>query len=57
MIEATKNSGLPIKTIQELKEEIEEICGVPEKPNFTDEIIAAIKWVDGTIIDVVRKVK
>ena len=57
LIEATKNSGLPIKTIQELKEEIEKICGVPEKPVFTDEIIAAIKWVDGTIIDVVRKVK
>ena len=57
LIEATKNSGLPIKTIQELKDEIEEICGVPEKPVFTDEIIAAIKWVDGTVIDVVRKVK
>ncbi len=57
LIEATKDSGLPIKTIQELKAEIEEICGVPDKPKFTDEIIAAIKWVDGTVIDVVRKVK
>ncbi len=57
LIEATKNAGLPIKTIQELKAEAEQICGVPEKPIFTDEIIAAIKWVDGTVIDVVRKVK
>ncbi|MCD4792633.1 MAG: citrate lyase subunit alpha [Bacteroidales bacterium] len=57
LIEATKDSGLPIKTIQELKEEAEKICGVPKKPEFTDEIIAAIKWVDGTVIDVVRKVK
>ncbi|MGM0497612.1 MAG: citrate lyase subunit alpha [Bacteroidota bacterium] len=57
LIEQTKNSGLPIKTIEELKEEAEKICGKPEKPEFEDEIIAAIKWVDGTVIDKVRKVK
>lgn len=57
LIEATKDSGLPIKTIQELKEEAERICGVPAKPELEDEIIAVIKWVDGTVIDAVRKVK
>lgn len=57
LIEKTKNSGLNIKTIEELKAEAEEICGVPEKPVFTDEIVAVIKWVDGTVIDSVRKVK
>ncbi len=57
LIEAVKDSGLPIKTIQELKDEAERICGKPKKPEFTDDIIAAIKWVDGTVIDVVRKVK
>lgn len=57
LIEKLKNSKLPIKTIEELKAEAEAICGVPDKPEFTDEIVAAIKWVDGTIIDVVRKVK
>ncbi|NOR88342.1 MAG: hypothetical protein GQ527_12105, partial [Bacteroidales bacterium] len=41
----------------ELKAEAEAICGKADKPVFTDEIVAAIKWVDGTIIDVVRKVK
>lgn len=57
LIDAVKDSGLPIKTIQELKDEAERICGKPKKPEFTDDIIAAIKWVDGTVIDVVRKVK
>jgi citrate lyase subunit alpha / citrate CoA-transferase len=57
LIEATKDSGLPIKTIHELKDEAERICGVPQPPQFTDKIIAAIKWVDGTVIDVVRQVK
>ena len=45
-----------MKTIEELKAEAEAICGTAQKPNISDEIVAAIKWVDGTIIDVVRKV-
>ncbi len=57
LIEKIKNSGLPIKTIEELKDEAEKICGKPAKPEFTDDIVAAIKWVDGTVIDVVRKIK
>ena len=57
LIEKLKDSNLPIKTIEELKDEAEKICGKPAKPNIGEEIVAAIKWVDGTIIDVVRKVE
>jgi len=57
LIEKLKGSKLPIKTIEELKDEAEKICGKPGKPNIGSEIVAAIKWVDGTIIDVVRKVE
>jgi len=46
-----------VKTMVQLKEEAEAICGVPQKPRFTDKIVAAIKWVDGTVIDVVRQVE
>ena len=56
LIDKVKNSGLPIKTIEQLKAEAEAICGVPEKPVLGDEIVAVIKWVDGTIIDAVRRV-
>jgi len=56
LIEKTKNSGLPIKTIEQLKDEAEAICGKPEKIELSDEFVAAIKWVDGTVIDAVRKV-
>jgi citrate lyase subunit alpha/citrate CoA-transferase len=52
-----KDSGLPLKTIRELKDEAEKICGKPSKPVFEKDIVAAIKWVDGTVIDVVRKIK
>ncbi|HPJ78124.1 MAG TPA: citrate lyase subunit alpha [Prolixibacteraceae bacterium] len=56
LLEKVKGSGLPVKTIHELKEEAEAICGKPDKPLFTDKIVAAIKWVDGTVIDVVKQV-
>ncbi len=57
LIDKVKDSGLPLKTIEELKDEAEAICGKPEKAELSDDVIAAIKWVDGTIIDVVKKVK
>lgn len=57
LIEKLKNTNLPIKTIHELKIEAERICDIPAKQNFEDEIVAVIKWVDGTIIDSVRKLK
>ncbi|TKG92425.1 citrate lyase subunit alpha [Puteibacter caeruleilacunae] len=56
LLEKLKETDLPVRTIEELKEEAEQICGKPAKPTFTDDVIAAIKWVDGTVIDVVRKV-
>jgi citrate lyase subunit alpha/citrate CoA-transferase len=57
LLEKVKGSGLPLKTIHELKEEAEAICGKPDKPVFADKIVAVVKWVDGTVIDVVRQVK
>ncbi len=56
LIDATKNSGLPIKSIGQLQHEIERLCGgKPDRPVFTDLPIAAVKWVDGTVIDIVRQ--
>lgn len=57
LIEATKNSSLPIRTIHELKEEIETICGgKPAKPKRGEKVVAVIKWVDGTVLDSVYQV-
>jgi citrate lyase subunit alpha/citrate CoA-transferase len=57
LIDSAKAGGLAVKTLEELKEEAERICGIPEKPHFKDKIVAAVKWVDGTVIDVVRQVQ
>jgi len=57
LLNKVKDSGLPVKDIHELKEEAEKICGRPAKPELEDEVVAIIKWVDGTVIDSVFKVK
>jgi citrate lyase subunit alpha/citrate CoA-transferase len=57
LLKATKNSDLPIRPIEDLKEEIERICGgPPAKADLKDrKVVAAVKWVDGTVIDAVRQ--
>lgn len=56
LLDALKNSPLPIVPITELKAAADRICGVPAAPNLSDEIVAVVKWVDGTIIDSIRRV-
>lgn len=56
LIEKTKNSDLPIRTIEDLYDEAIYICGKPETPMPDEQLVAGIKWVDGTLLDIVRKV-
>lgn len=56
LLDAVKRSSLPIKSIGELKAEAERICGKPAQPNLGEEIVAVVKWVDGTVLDSVRRV-
>jgi len=58
LIDTTKNSRLPIRTIEEIKVEVDDMLGgVPQKPEFTDEVVGVVKWVDGTVIDSIFRVK
>ena len=51
-------SDLPIRPLAEIKAEVEALCGgAPAKPDVTEKVVAAIKWVDGTVIDSVRQVR
>jgi len=50
-------AGLPVRTLADIKREVDAMVQPVSKPVFGDEIIAAIEWRDGTIIDVVRKVE
>ncbi len=57
LIENIKGSSLPIRPIEEIKKEVDRICGGKPKPPKLDKerVVAAIQWVDGTVIDVVYK--
>jgi citrate lyase subunit alpha/citrate CoA-transferase len=51
------DAGLPVRTLEEIKQDADRYIQPVRKPVFGDEIIAAIEWRDGTVIDVVRKVE
>jgi len=57
LIDAARGAGLPLKRIEELKAEVEAMCGKPAKPRLTDDPVAVIKWVDGTVLDTVWRVE
>jgi citrate lyase subunit alpha/citrate CoA-transferase len=58
LIKATRRSGLPITKIEAIKEEVDSLIGSPlDKPKFTNEVVGVVKWVDGTVIDSIFKVK
>jgi citrate lyase subunit alpha / citrate CoA-transferase len=57
LIDAIKGSGLPIRPIQDIKKEVEKICGgKPSRPKPGDRPVAVVKWVDGTVLDTVWQV-
>ncbi|MEZ4651303.1 MAG: citrate lyase subunit alpha [Candidatus Eisenbacteria bacterium] len=58
LLDAVKGSDVPIRPIEEIQAEVEQLCGgKPERPRLSDEPVAVIKWVDGTVIDTVWKVE
>lgn len=57
LIEALSGTNLPLKTIEELRDEAYKIVGKPAEIEFDDKIVAVIEYRDGTIIDVARKPK
>lgn len=57
LLDRLKRAGLPLFTMEELKAEAERLIQPAAKPVFGDEIIGAIQWRDGSVIDVVRKVE
>jgi citrate lyase subunit alpha/citrate CoA-transferase len=50
-------SGLPVRSLEDIKAEVERLVRPLGVPVFGDEVVAAIEWRDGTVIDVVRKVE
>src|SRR5439155_1162271 len=57
LLDAVKDSSLPIRPIQDIKTEVEKICGgKPARPKRGNRPVAIVKWVDGTVLDTVWQV-
>jgi len=48
---------IDIVSIEDLKNMAYDATGGPQKLEFTDEIVGITKWFDGTLLDVIKKVK
>ncbi|MCE1187761.1 MAG: citrate lyase subunit alpha [Ignavibacteria bacterium] len=59
LLDALKDSNLPIRDIKDIKREVDEMCGgKPQKPKIDPKkVVAVVKWVDGTVLDSIYKVK
>lgn len=58
LLEAVKGSKLPIRPLQDIKNEVERICGGrPQRLKRGDRPVAVVKWVDGTVLDTVWQVR
>ena len=57
LLDALRGTRLPLRTLAELKTEAESICGgVPQPARVGEQTIGAVTWVDGTMIDSVKRV-
>ena len=57
LIDAFKNLDVPQFTMEELKEKAYQVVGRPDPIVYEEKIVALIEYRDGSLIDVVRKVK
>ncbi|AKL96879.1 citrate lyase alpha chain CitF [Clostridium aceticum] len=57
LIEKLEAANLPVMTIEALKQIAEGMTGVPEKIEKDDKVVAVVEYRDGTVIDVVKKIK
>jgi len=58
LLEAVEGKGLPIRKIEEIRDEVYAIVGGPPQKPVLDrnEVVAIVNWVDGTVLDSVFKV-
>ncbi|MBR5287601.1 MAG: citrate lyase subunit alpha [Clostridia bacterium] len=57
LISVYRNSGLPLRTIEELRDIAYSITGKPTPVLFDDRVVAVVESRDGTILDVIRRVQ
>jgi citrate lyase subunit alpha/citrate CoA-transferase len=56
LLASVRGSSLPVRPIDDLKRDLDRICGVPDRPVPSTDPVAVVKWVDGTVMDTVWRV-
>jgi citrate lyase subunit alpha/citrate CoA-transferase len=57
LVEQLKNEGIETVTIEHLYQRAMELTGKPKAIEFTDRVVAVVRYRDGSVIDVVRQIK
>ncbi|HSD50657.1 MAG TPA: citrate lyase subunit alpha, partial [Candidatus Methylomirabilis sp.] len=58
LLEAVRGKDLPVRDIRDIQREVYQFCGgKPKPPRRSGQVVAVVKWVDGTLIDSVWKVE
>ena len=57
LIDNLRNAGIPLMTIEELQQRAELLTGKPKAIEFTDRVVAVVRYRDGSVIDVIHQVK
>ncbi|WP_378952609.1 citrate lyase subunit alpha [Pelosinus sp. sgz500959] len=55
LIENLKGSGLPLMTIEALRDMAYDLGGKPAPLKVSDEVVAVVEYRDGTVLDVIRR--
>lgn len=55
LIENLRGSGLPLTTIEQLRDMAYELGGKPAPLKISDEVVAVVEYRDGTVLDVIRR--
>ncbi len=50
-------AGIKVVTLKELRDLAKRLLGTPKEIEFSDEVVAVVEYRDGSIIDVIKKVK
>lgn len=57
LLAALRGSALPLRSLAEIKAEVDALCGGPPAlPRPGNRVVAAVEWVDGTLLDSVWQV-
>lgn len=57
LIDSLSKTDLPLVTIEELRDRAYQIVGEPTDIEYDDQVVALVEYRDGTIIDVIKKIK